>query len=69
MDSHVQRAVRYYSITHDKKDNVVKLKWLHVEGAFGILCLGYLLSIVSLCLEIIYYKYITAGTYKVPYQS
>lgn len=55
MDSHVQRAVRFYSVTHDKKNNVVKLKWLHVEGAFGILCLGHVLCILVFCIEIVYY--------------
>lgn len=58
MDAEVQKAVRYYSMTHDKKDNVVKLKWLHVEGAFGILYLGQLLSILFLILEIFFYKLI-----------
>lgn len=57
MDADVQSAVKYYSITHDKKNNV-KLKWLHVEGAFGILCLGHFFSVVILILETIYFNFI-----------
>lgn len=56
MDADVQSAVRYSSMIHDKKDNVVKLKWLHVEGAFGILCFGHFLSILIFFLEVGYYK-------------
>lgn len=55
MDSDVQSAVKYYRLAHDKKSDVKKLKWMHVEGAFGLLCLGHFLSILIFLLEILYY--------------
>lgn len=49
MDSRVQQAVKYY---HQNR-MIVKLNWSHVQGAFGMLCLGYIMSIVVYLLEVI----------------
>lgn len=55
MDGKVQKVVKYYY--HHSDQNVVKLKWMHLEGAFAALAMGYLIgSIIFLC-EILAYRY------------
>ncbi|XP_030764855.1 glutamate receptor 3-like [Sitophilus oryzae] len=56
LDQTVQKAVKYY-LHHQNRQNIVKLKMIHVEGAFGILCFGYLFASVIFVLEIIYYNF------------
>lgn len=51
MDSGVQKAVKYY-YHHHQEHTIIKLKWGHVQGAFGILCLGYITSIAVFVLEV-----------------
>ncbi|XP_044265395.1 uncharacterized protein LOC123011820 [Tribolium madens] len=41
MDMSVQRGIKFYT-HHTNEHNIVKLKWVHVEGAFAILVLGYI---------------------------
>ncbi|KAJ8981078.1 hypothetical protein NQ317_015301 [Molorchus minor] len=53
MDSIVQKAVKYYYYRHKEEHTLVKLKWVHVEGAFGALCIGCIISIFVFILEII----------------
>ncbi|KAJ8924147.1 hypothetical protein NQ315_006931 [Exocentrus adspersus] len=43
MDSKIQQVVKYNY--HHQDRVVVKLKWSHVQGAFGVLCLGYTASL------------------------
>lgn len=50
MDSVVQRAVKYFY--HHQEHPLVKLKLSHVQGAFGVLCLGYVISTVVFVVEI-----------------
>ncbi|KAF5283307.1 hypothetical protein FQA39_LY17354 [Lamprigera yunnana] len=59
MNSRVQNIVGYYRASQTKEPDhpVVKLQWIHVEGAFGILILGYILSAICFIIELIYYKY------------
>lgn len=66
MDPEVQKVVRLYSITHDKKKNFVKLQWLHVEGAFGILCLGHIIGFIVFCIEIFHFKFDEQKKHKIP---
>ncbi|XP_076267468.1 glutamate receptor 2-like isoform X2 [Rhynchophorus ferrugineus] len=54
MDQTVQKAVKYYFHHHAK--TIIKLKMAHVQGAFGILCLGYILALILFILEVIYYN-------------
>lgn len=53
MNSEVQKAVKYYYSRHNQKHKVVKLRWTHVEGAFGILCVGHGLSLIIFVLEML----------------
>lgn len=57
MDLRVQNIVHYYTMVQ-KEDagSTVKLQWIHVEGTFGILAIGYIISTLVFLLEIVRYK-------------
>lgn len=55
MDMSVQRGIKYY--THRIRDHpIVKLKWMHVQGTFSILLLGYIMSALVFAIEILSQK-------------
>ncbi|KAK5648841.1 hypothetical protein RI129_003733 [Pyrocoelia pectoralis] len=66
MDSKVQEIVAYYRASQVKESDstVVKLTWVHVEGAFGILLSGFLLSIICFVVEVVYKKKTTYNMHK-----
>ncbi|CAH1955471.1 unnamed protein product [Acanthoscelides obtectus] len=52
MDSNVQKAMRY-----DRRQQTVhKLKLTNVEGAFAILCLGHLISLIVFFVELLVFR-------------
>lgn len=51
MDPTVQKAVKYESLQGG--NNVVKLKWMHVQGAFAALALGSALGFIVFILELV----------------
>ncbi|KAF5307157.1 hypothetical protein FQR65_LT00673 [Abscondita terminalis] len=58
MNLRVQNIVAYYRASQTKEPHpvVMKLRWLHVEGAFGILIGGYVFSILYFLIEVFYSK-------------
>ncbi|KAF2887418.1 hypothetical protein ILUMI_18755, partial [Ignelater luminosus] len=57
MDLRVQNIVKYYFYANKKKqEDTVKLKWVHVEGVFGILVIGLGLAGVCFITEMIVHK-------------
>lgn len=52
MDMSVQRGIYYYS-HHTDQQSVVKLKWVHVEGAFAMLTIGLLAATLVFMIEML----------------
>lgn len=52
MDQNVQKAIRYRQKVHE----IVQLKLLHVQGAFGILIFGCLIASLVFLFELTYKK-------------
>jgi hypothetical protein len=51
MDMSVQRGIKFYQHRVQEHD-IVKLKWIHVEGTFAILLIGYAASTITFFIEI-----------------
>ncbi|XP_050306285.1 uncharacterized protein LOC126743299 [Anthonomus grandis grandis] len=56
MDPYVQKAVKYFE-HHQQERGIIKLKMLHVQGAFGILVLGNFIALLTFIGEHCYYRF------------